>query len=84
MKIRVHGAMCIASGNCGLTAPRSFQNRAENGGFAELLQEEPAPGDEQAALEAEYLCPSGAIQIDKHRIPAPGTGSDQHGEQPGS
>ncbi|QIV86872.1 ferredoxin [Glutamicibacter mishrai] len=69
MKIRVHGAMSVASGNCGFTAPRIFQNRPENGGFAELLQDEPGAEDQKAALEAEYLCPSGAIQIDNHRIP---------------
>ncbi|WP_368495734.1 ferredoxin [Glutamicibacter mishrai] len=61
--------MCVASGNCGFTAPRIFQNRPENGGFAELLQDEPGAEDQKAALEAEYLCPSGAIQIDNHQIP---------------
>lgn len=53
MKIKVHGAMSVASGNCGFTAPRIFQNRPENGGFAELLQDEPGAEDQKAALEAE-------------------------------
>lgn len=69
MKIRVHGPMCVASGNCGFTAPRTFQNRSGNGGFIELLRDEPDAEDQKAAMEAEYLCPSGAIQIDSHRIP---------------
>ncbi|GAA1412841.1 hypothetical protein AUR04nite_34780 [Glutamicibacter uratoxydans] len=70
MEITVHSAMCVASGNCGLVAPSIFQNREENHGFVELLQNNPYQDDAPSALEAEYLCPSGAIQIDNHKIPA--------------
>lgn len=70
MKVTVHQAMCVASGNCGLVAPRVFRNREENGGFVELLQAHPDQADLQTVQEAEYLCPSGTIQLDKHRIPA--------------
>ncbi|GAB3621601.1 hypothetical protein GCM10027417_28630 [Glutamicibacter endophyticus] len=69
MKIIVHGSMCVASGNCGLVAPSIFQNREENHGFVELLQMYPSQDDAHSALEAEYLCPSGTIQIDNHKIP---------------
>lgn len=69
MKIIVHGAMCVASGNCGLVAPGLFQNREENHGFVELLQMYPSQDVAHLALEAEYLCPSGSIQVDEHKIP---------------
>lgn len=70
MKVRIHSAMCVASGNCGLVAPGVFQNRTENGGFVELLQDQPHGADALAARRAEYLCPSGTIQIDDHSIPS--------------
>lgn len=69
MKITVHGRMCVASGNCGFVAPRVFQNRDDNGGFVELLDAEPPPEEWAAVEEAEFLCPSGTVQIDRHPIP---------------
>ncbi|MGH3652192.1 ferredoxin [Glutamicibacter sp.] len=82
MKVTVHQAMCVASGNCGLVAPRVFQNRQENGGFVELLQADPDGADLEAAQEAEYLCPSGTIQVGKHRIPARKSGDGIPGKAP--
>ncbi|GHD03950.1 ferredoxin [Zhihengliuella salsuginis] len=69
MKVTVHGSMCVASGNCGLVAPRVFRNRDENRGFVELLEPEPPESEWEAVREAEYLCPSGTIQIEQHPIP---------------
>lgn len=69
MEITVHSAMCVASGNCGRVAPRIFRNRAENGQFVELMEPNPSETDWDAARQAEYLCPSGTIQIGNQTIP---------------
>ncbi|WP_076806354.1 ferredoxin [Brachybacterium sp. P6-10-X1] len=69
MKITVHSAMCVASGNCSRVAPDVFQNREENGGFVELRDSNPPESEWDAAREAEYLCPSGTIQIENQPIP---------------
>ena len=69
MKVTVHGAMCVASGNCGFVAPAVFRNREENGEFVELLDKNPAETEWAAVREAEYLCPSGTIQIEHQPIP---------------
>lgn len=69
MKVTVHSAMCVASGNCGFVAPNVFRNREENGGFVELTEASPPESEREAAREAEYLCPSGTIQIEDHPIP---------------
>lgn len=71
MKVTVYSAMCVASGNCGFVAPNVFRNTDDNDGFVELLDADP-PEDEWAnARRAEYLCPSGTIQIAENPIPAP-------------
>lgn len=69
MKVTVHAAMCAASGNCGFVAPNVFRNREENSGFVELLDPNPPETEWDAAREAEYLCPTGTIQIDDQPIP---------------
>ncbi|WP_102157430.1 ferredoxin [Zhihengliuella halotolerans] len=69
MKVTVHQPLCVASGNCGHVAPRVFRNRDANGGFVELLAADPPEGDQDAVREAEYLCPSGTIQVDDHPMP---------------
>lgn len=69
MKVTIHGAMCVASGNCGFVAPKVFRNRAENGGYVELLDPNPPQTEWDTVREAEYLCPSGTIQIEDHPIP---------------
>lgn len=69
MKVSVHSSLCVASGNCGFVAPGVFQNREENGEFVELLDANPPESEWAAVREAEYLCPSGTIQIEDHPIP---------------
>lgn len=69
MKVTTHQAICVASGNCGFVAPAVFRNREEHGGFVELLDRHPSENEWNAVKEAEYLCPSGAIQIDDQPIP---------------
>lgn len=70
MKVKVHAAMCVASGNCGFVAPKVFRNRVENGGFVELVDPDPPETEWEAVREAEYLCPSGTIQTEGQPIPS--------------
>ena len=70
MKITLHASMCVASGNCGFVAPTVFSNPEDNGGFAELNDSTPPESVWDAASEAEFLCPSKAIQIDSRQIPS--------------
>lgn len=69
MKITAHAAMCVASGNCGFVAPNVFRNPDENDGFVELIDPNPPETEWTAVREAEYLCPSGTIQIGANPIP---------------
>jgi ferredoxin len=64
MKVTVNHATCIASANCGLTAPNVFRNRQENDGFVELIDENPPESEWDATRRAENLCPSATIRID--------------------
>lgn|GEM_PF-1848904 len=69
MTVKVHPASCVASGNCGRVAPGVFCNRDANGGFVELLDPHPPELEWEAVRKAEYLCPSGTIQIGDRPIP---------------
>lgn len=71
MKITVHTRMCVASGNCGFVAPNVFSNPKQREGFVKLLDENPPASEWPQARKAEYLCPSGTIQIADNRIPSP-------------
>lgn len=64
MKVTVNPTTCIASGNCGHTAPRVFANREEDGGFVSVLDEHPPESEWAAVREAEKLCPSATIQVE--------------------
>lgn len=64
MKVTVNNATCIASANCGRTAPNVFRNPPENGGFVELIDENPPESEWDATREAENLCPSATIRIE--------------------
>jgi ferredoxin len=63
MKVTVNHATCIASANCGRTAPNVFRNPPEEGGFVELIDENPPESEWTAVREAEELCPSATIRI---------------------
>ena len=71
MKITVHQRMCVASGNCGFVAPSVFENPENRDGFVKLLNANPAESEWSAVREAEYLCPSGTIQIGDNPVPPP-------------
>lgn len=64
MKVTVNHATCIASGNCGRTAPKVFSNPPEEGGFVELITDDPPESEWGAVREAENLCPSATIRIE--------------------
>lgn len=64
MKVTVNPVTCIASGNCGLTAPNVFRNPPEQGGFVEVIDENPPESEWEAVREAEALCPSATIYVD--------------------
>jgi ferredoxin len=65
MKVIVNPVTCIASGNCGLTAPNVFRNPPERGGFVEVIDENPPESEWEAVREAEQLCPSATIYVDE-------------------
>lgn len=69
MKVTAHAEMCVASGNCGFVAPKVFRNPEEDDGFVELLDANPPEAEWSAVREAEYLCPSGTVQIEDNPIP---------------
>jgi ferredoxin len=64
MRVTINPTTCIASGNCGRTAPRVFANRDEDDGFVSVLDEDPPEAEWASVREAENLCPSATIQIE--------------------
>lgn len=68
MKVTVNSSTCIASGNCGRTAPKVFRNPPENEGFVELITENPPALEWDAVRRAENLCPSATIGIEDDEV----------------
>ncbi|GAA4105295.1 MULTISPECIES: ferredoxin [Actinomadura] len=62
MKVTADRNVCIAAGNCVLTAPDVF-DQDEDEGTVVLLQDEPSEELQEAVRRAVTLCPSGAIAI---------------------
>ncbi|WP_370966987.1 ferredoxin [Amycolatopsis sp. cg9] len=62
MKITADTGSCVASGQCVLLAPGTFDQDEETGTVV-LLAEEPAPGEEDAVRQAELTCPAAAIRL---------------------
>jgi ferredoxin len=65
MRVAINPTTCIASGNCSRTAPKVFANLEENDGFVSVLDENPPQSEWPAVREAEDLCPSATIQLEK-------------------
>jgi ferredoxin len=63
MRVRVDQAKCVASGNCVLTAPEVFDQRAEDG-IVVLLDPSPPAELAERVRRAEALCPAGVISVD--------------------
>ncbi|UOX89333.1 ferredoxin [Amycolatopsis sp. FBCC-B4732] len=62
MKITTDTASCVASGQCVLLAPGTFDQDEETGTVV-LLTGEPAAGEEEAVRQAELTCPAAAIRL---------------------
>ncbi|MEV6623354.1 ferredoxin [Amycolatopsis sp. NPDC051106] len=62
MKITADTEGCVASGQCVLLAPGTF-DQDEEAGTVVLLSDEPAPGEEDAVRQAELTCPAAAIRL---------------------
>ncbi|MEU8635935.1 ferredoxin [Amycolatopsis sp. NPDC048633] len=62
MKITTDTDGCVASGQCVLLAPGTF-DQDEDTGTVVLLSEEPAAGEEEAVRQSELTCPAAAIRL---------------------
>ncbi|GLZ13630.1 ferredoxin [Actinomadura sp. NBRC 104425] len=62
MKVIADRDVCIAAGNCVLTAPDVF-DQDEDEGTVVLLRDDPPEELREAVRRAVELCPSGAIRI---------------------
>ena len=61
MKIEADRDVCIAAGNCVLSAEAVFDQ--DDDGIVVLLAEEVPAGEEERVREAVKLCPSGALRL---------------------
>ncbi|MFJ7215894.1 ferredoxin [Amycolatopsis sp. NPDC098790] len=62
MKITADTEACVASGQCVLLAPGTF-DQDEEAGMVVLLADEPASGEDDAVRQAELTCPAAAIRL---------------------
>ncbi|WP_378733824.1 ferredoxin [Nocardia brasiliensis] len=62
MRIIIDRDRCIGAGMCVLLAPAVFDQDAVDG-KVQLLDPAPPPGAQAITLEAEQVCPSGAISV---------------------
>jgi ferredoxin len=62
VKITVETGKCVASGQCVLLAPETFDQNEEDGTVV-LLREEPPAGERDAVRQAELTCPAAAIRL---------------------
>ena len=62
VKITTDTEACVASGQCVLLAPGTF-DQDEEAGTVVLLAHEPASGEDDAVRQAELTCPAAAIRL---------------------
>jgi ferredoxin len=62
MKVTVNYDVCASTGSCASECPEVFEIRSD--GYLYVLQEEPDESLRPKLLEAEELCPTGAISIE--------------------
>ncbi|MBS1676466.1 MAG: (4Fe-4S)-binding protein [Actinobacteria bacterium] len=62
MKVVADLDVCIGAGVCVLTAPKVFDQGADDGLVRVIVETVPS-GEERLAREAVDLCPSGALEI---------------------
>ena len=61
MKIAADRELCIAAGNCVLSAEAVFDQ--DDDGIVLLLADQVPEGEEERVREAVKLCPSGALRL---------------------
>lgn len=61
MRVTADRDVCVGAGMCALTAPDAFDQ--DDDGVVIVLRPSPGPGEQEAAREAELLCPSGAVRV---------------------
>lgn len=64
MKITTTEDTCVAAGQCVLSAPNVFAQRAEDG-KVQLLDDDPPAAEHELVREAADFCPSASIHIDE-------------------
>ncbi len=62
MKVIVDYDVCASTGSCMQVCPEVFEVRSD--GFLYVLQEEPPEELREKVLQAEELCPTGAITVE--------------------
>ena len=62
MRVTIDQDRCIGSGQCVLTAPDVFDQRADDG-IVVLLHAEPSPGSHEDVRQAARGCPAQAIAL---------------------
>lgn len=62
MKVIVDYDVCASTGSCMQVCPEVFEVRSD--GFLYVLQEEPPEELRDRVLQAEELCPTGAITVE--------------------
>ena len=62
MKVIVDYDICASTGSCMQVCPEVFEVRSD--GFLYVLQEEPPEELRERVLQAEELCPTGAITVE--------------------
>ncbi len=62
MKVIVDYDVCASTGSCMQVCPEVFEVRSD--GFLYVLQEEPPEELREQVLQAEELCPTGAITVE--------------------
>jgi ferredoxin len=62
MKIQADTTVCVASGQCALLAPETFDQRDDNG-IVVIRDDEPPREHQDAARQAVLTCPSGALRL---------------------
>jgi len=62
VKVAADTSVCVASGQCALLAPATFDQRDDDG-IVVVRDEEPPAEQEDVVRQAVLTCPSGALSI---------------------
>ena len=62
MKVRADTSVCVASGQCAMLAPDTFDQRDDDG-IVILREDEPPSRRWDVVRQAVLTCPSGALSI---------------------